>query len=499
MLLRNSFFIMSIVFLFSACAVGPDYVRPKAVVPVKYKEAKGRKTMGSKSKIWKRAEPRDLVERGPWWEIFKDPTLNILEAQLNISNQTIKTAIANYVQACELANEARASFFPTLTGSAAITRQKGTGGSTTFVSTSSTTGGTSSGSAAVGGVGTRVFTTHNYILNATWEPDIWGQVRRTVEASAAGAQASAALLAATRLSSQASLAQFYFELRAADMDQKILNETVAAYKKSLKLTKNQYAAGVVSRSDVVQAESQLETAQSQAINNGINRALFEHAIAVLIGRPPGCFSLSFRPLTKTPPPIPIEVPSALLERRPDIAQAERLMAQANAQIGVAVSAYYPAINLSSVASVFAHGGIFTFPLMTWSYGPQITEIFYDVGLRAATVRAAEAGYRSTVANYRQVVLTAFQDVEDNLASLRILADQAVAANKAAASARKALAIVMNEYKAGTVDFTAVIVAQNAAYVAEKSAADITGLRMTAAVGLVKALGGGWDRCYIRCM
>lgn len=496
-LLPAHFVLLCFILTIAACTVGPDYVTPGVIMPDKFKEAKGKRVMGPKSTQWKIAEPRDDIDRGQWWKIFKDPKLNQLEAQLNISNQTIATAAANYVQACELANEARAGYFPTLVGSQSILRQKGTGGSTSFVSTTPT-GTTASGSVATSGVGGKIFTSHSYILNATWEPDIWGLVRRTVEAGEAGAQASAALLASTRLSAQASLAQFYFELRALDKDQQLLNETVAAYKEALKLTKNQYASGVASQADIVQAQSQLETAQAQAINNGINRAMYEHAIAVLIGTPPACFSLPFHPLAQTPPPIPLEIPCELLERRPDVAQAERLMAQANAQIGVAVAAYYPTLSLTAVASVFARGEIFKIPLLAWSYGEQLTETIYDAGLRAATVRAAEAGYQSKVASYRQTVLAAFQDVEDNLSTLRILADQAVAENKAAASARQALRIVLNQYRAGTVAYTSVIVAQNAAFAAEKNAADVTGLRMTAAVGLIKALGGGWDVCQISC-
>lgn len=493
--MRHLSFLFMVFLTITACTVGPDYHRPWSCVPSHYKEAKGKPVIGKPSKYWKIAEPRDAIDRGKWWEIFKDPKLNELEAMLNNNNQSIATAAANFRQACELANEARASYFPTVSASALVTRQKGSGGTSTFI-TNTPGGGATTGSATSGSLGFNIFTTHQYILNAIWEPDIWGLVRRTVEGAESGAQASAALLASTRLSSQASLAQFYFELRALDTDQKILNDTVAAYKKSLRLTLNQYKQGVAARSDVVQAQSQLETAQTQAIANRVNRATFEHAIAVLTGIPPACFSLPPNPLRHPPPPIPLEVPCALLERRPDVAQAERLMAQANAQIGVSVAAYYPTLTLSGIASVFARGGILTIPKLAWSYGPQLAETIYDAGLRAATVRAAEAGYDSTVASYRQTVLAAFQEVEDNLSSLRILAQEAIAANKAAASARHALTIVTNQYKAGTVAYTSVIVAQNAAYTAEKTAADITGLRMTAAIGLIKALGGGWDACCI---
>ena len=470
----------------TSCMVGPDYVRPPVATPLKFKEVK--------NTHWKIAKPNDACNRGDWWRIFNDKKLNALESQLNITNQNIIAADANYRQARALVEEARASFFPTLTGSLAITRQKG-GGSSSFVSTSST-GTTSSGTAVTGSAGLRIFSSHSWLLNASWEPDIWGLTRRTVEASAAGAQASAALLATTRLSAQGSLAQFYFELRALDADQKLLNETVKSYKDTLQITRNQYKSGVAQLADIVQAQSQLENAEALMINNGINRAIYEHAIAVLIGAPPANFNLPSMPLTHTPPAIPITLPSALLERRPDVAQAERLMAQANAQIGVAIAAYFPSLSLSaSASSTVANAGLaqlFKVPTLAWSYGPQLTQLIYDGGLRSATVTAARAGYDSTVASYRQTVLAAFQDVEDNLASLRILTQQAVVQNQAAASAKLALKLVLNQYKAGTVIYTSVITAQINAYTAEKSAIDVTGLRMTAAVGLIKALGGGWD-------
>lgn len=325
-----------------------------------------------------------------------------------------------------------------------------------------------------------------------------GLVRRTVEASEMGAEASGDLLAYTRLSAQGSLAQYYFEMRALDTDQEMLNNTVVAYKKTLQLTKNQYASGVASRADIVQAQSQLEAAQASAINNGINRAIYEHAIAVLVGIPPANFSLRSRPLTNIPPPVPIGVPSDLLERRPDIAQAERTMAQANAQIGVAVAAYYPALTLTASGSFFGKGlsHWISMPQLGWAYGPQLTQIIYDGGLRAATVRAAEAGYCSTLSSYRQTVLTAFQNVEDNLATLRILNKEAIVQNQAMVSAKLALKLVINQYKSGTVPYSSVITAQIAAFTAEKNAADITGLRMNATVGLILALGGGWNgyRC-----
>jgi NodT family efflux transporter outer membrane factor (OMF) lipoprotein len=486
-------------FLLSACVVGPDYKRPAVQVPTKYKEA---------TKGWKIAKPKDACQRGPWWKLFHDAQLNALEEQLNHSNQNLANAIANYQAAAYLIDEARASYFPTITGSAALTRQKsGANSAGSFTSTSilnptssgtdSTTGSstaTSSGVASVGTSNGNPSTSHSLLLNGTWEPDIWGSVRRTVEADASAAQSSAALVAVTQLSAQASLAQFYFELRGVDMDQKILDDTVKADKGILTLTQNEYKAGTAAESDIVQARSQLEAAQALAINNGINRATYEHAIAVLIGAPPENFSILRRVAPVKPPPIPLSVPSQLLERRPDIAQSERLMAEANAQIGIAIAAYFPSLTLSASGNVtnpgFAHW--FSIPDLSWSLGTQLAETIYDGGLRAATVFAARATYRADVAAYRQTVLAAFQDVEDNLASLRILKQQVIVQNKAAADANLALKIVLNEYKAGTVNFSAVLMAQINALSATKSASDVQYLSMSSAVGLIKALGGGWD-------
>jgi len=485
--------------LLTSCAVGPDYVRPIANVPTQYKEAKGKHIISPHHpKDWKKAEPRDLSDRGRWWRIFNDPKLNELESRLNISNETILTAAANYQQARAIVDEARAAFFPTLDATWNLSRQKSNGSTSSFVSASSS--GVSTGAATTKSSGNStatISTGHSWLLNATWEPDIWGGVRRNVEAQAANAQSSDALLAATRLSAQASLAQYYFELRGADADQKFLNDTVIDYKKTLKLTLNQYKQGVASSADVVQAQSLLESAQALAINNGIVRAQYEHAIAVLIGVPPAELSIPFNPLKVTPPSIPLQVPSALLERRPDVAQAERLIAAANANIGVAVSAYYPTLSLTGSLSSVGKG-LFSIPPFTWALGSQLAETLFDGGLRSATVSAMEAAYCSSVASYRQTVLAAFQNVEDNLASLRILNAQSIVQDKAAASARKALQIEINQYKSGIVPYSSVLVAEITAFTAEKSAVDVNYLRMTSAVGLIKALGGGWDACALNC-
>ena len=487
MLYQRILLILAILSL-SSCTVGPDYVKPSAPVPAQFKEGEHH---------WKVAQPQDNYERGAWWTVFNDPRLNELEKQVSAANQTIINADANYRQALALVDEARASYFPSATITPSITRQKKGNGSTAFISTSSngvTTTGTAAGTGS-GSSNSSISTSHSLAFAASWEPDLWGSISRSVEASKAGAEASQAFLAATQLSAQGSLAQLYFQVRALDKDQQLLDRTVVEYRKALQLTQFQYASGVAARADIVQAQSQLEGAEAQAINNKISRAQFEHAMAVLVGKPPAEFSLPPLPLAALPPRIPLTLPSTLLERRPDVAQAERLMAQANAQIGVAIAAYFPTLTLSATASVansgYAHW--FSIPALGWALGPQLAATILDGGLRKATTQAARAGYDATVASYRQTVLAAFQDVEDNLAALHILEQEAVAQNKAARDARKALQLVLNQYQAGTVAYANVITAQTAAYTAEKNAADITGLRMTSAVGLIKALGGGWNR------
>ena len=475
----NRFFFTTLIgLLLSACTVGPDYVRPCVVVPGGYKEAQSYKR-------WRVAVPQDTCNRGAWWHIFRDPELDMLENRLTIANQTIANAYANYQNARALVAEARASFFPIVSTSVAITRQQ----------QQPINGGKAASFIGGATADTTPFTLNALMLNASWEPDIWGSVRRNVEAGVAGAQASQALLAATSLSSQASLAQYYFQLRGLDQDQKLLDDTVKSYKKALSLTQNRYKFGVAGRVDVIQAQSQYDSARALAFNNGILRGQYEHAIAVLIGLPPADFNIDPRPRGILPPYIPAEIPSELLERRPDIAQAERLMAQANAQIGVAIAAYFPTLTLSGLGTSQSIGSIghwLRSAAYGWSVGPQLAETLFDGGLRRATTRAARANYDAAVANYRQVVLAAFQNVEDNLVSQRLLRLQSEAQNKAATNARRALNIVLNEYKAGTVSYTDVLTAQNADYTAEKTAIDVTYLRMTTAVGLIKALGGNWD-------
>lgn len=461
--------------LMTACTVGPDYVRPTAEVPGVYKEMEG----------WKVAQPKDHLIRGAWWEIFNDPKLNALEEQVNISNQNVAVAEAQFRQARALVQAARASYFPTVTVGASFTRSRR---SSDVAGATGTTGASSTA-------------TSDYLLgaDASWEPDLWGRVRRTVEASKASAQATAADLESTRLLVQAELAQDYFLLRVLDGQKQLLDATVIAFQKTLELTKNRYASGVASRADVLQAETQLKATQAQAIDVGVQRAQLEHAIAVLVGKPTSLFSIPVAPLTTVPPTVPIGVPSELLERRPDIAGAERRVAAANAQIGVAVAAYYPTVTLS------ASGGFegsslskwLAWPSRFWSVGPGISETVFDGGLRRAQTAAARAVYDGTVASYRQTVLTGFQEVEDNLAALRILEEEAKVQDEAVKAAQQSVTFTTNQYKAGTVSYLNVLVAQTIALNNEITALGILSRRMTASVLLIKALGGGWNVTSLR--
>lgn len=473
----------------SSCVVGPNYVKPPVLTPPQFKEAQHNKAVIKKE--WKMAQPSDQVNRGEWWTIFRDPRLNQLENELNCYNQNIANAVANYYQARAIVDEARASYFPTLTGIIALTRQR-QGGSASFVT--STASGTSAGTVttSAAGIGATI-NSYSAFLNANWEPDWWGLVRRTVEADVAAAQSNQALVEVTRLSAQSALAQYYFELKTLDKDQQLLNDTVSAYHRTLQFTKNQYRSGIVSQADVIQAKSLLESAKANAINNGILRGQYEHAIAVLTGKPPAQFSLSFMPLITTPPQIPLTLPSSLLERRPDIAQAERLMQEANAKIGIAIAGYFPVVNLSGTLGVAGNNipRLFNASPLAWSIGTQIAETIFDGGFRNAAVRAAKASYMAQIAAYRQTVLSACQEVEDHLLALRLLKEQSIQLKLAASDAKKALNLVFNQYKAGTTAYSNVLLTQITYYSAQKAANDGVGLEMTAAIGLIKSLGGSW--------
>ncbi|HEX7811756.1 MAG TPA: efflux transporter outer membrane subunit [Burkholderiales bacterium] len=447
--------------LFSACTVGPDYVRPDTDTPAAFKEG------------WKTAQPRDGELRGDWWESFGDPLLSNLLKQVSISNQNLALAEAQYRQARALVQSARSGYMPTVSAGASADRSR----------------------SSASGISINRGERDNYSvsLDAVWEIDIWGRVRRGVESSEAGAQASAADLESLRLSAQAELATNYFQLRSLDTQQLLLDDTVVAYERSLKLTENQYAAGIVAKADVVQAQTQLKSTQAQALDVGVQRAQLEHAIALLIGKPASTFTIEPAPLVAEPPHVPAGLPSDLLERRPDVAAAERRMAQANAEIGVAKAAYYPTLSLSAVVGFQSSvlSDLISAPNRFWSVGPALAQTLFDGGARRALSDNAIAAYDGNVAFYRQTVLTGFKEVEDNLAALRILEEEARIQDEAVQSARQSVLLTTNQYKAGLVGYLNVIVVQAAALNVERNAVDIRNRRLAASVGLIKALGGGW--------
>ncbi|HEY8053893.1 MAG TPA: efflux transporter outer membrane subunit [Steroidobacteraceae bacterium] len=454
----------------AGCAVGPDYHRPAAPVPQQFKEADG----------WKPAQPREAASGTPWWSVYEDATLDELEKQIDVSNQTLKASEAAWRQAIALVSQSRAGLLPTAGLSAQATRSGGVGAGR---------------AAGTGGTAAVSHPTNQFDLTGTasWDIDIWGKIRRTIEGNLANAQASEADLAAARLSAQATLASDYIELRVADEQKQLLDETVEAFKRSLQITQNQYTVGVVARADVITAQTQLQGAQSQQLAIGVTRATLEHAIAVLIGKAPADFSLPAAPLGAAVPVAPAGVPSTLLERRPDVAEAERRMAAANAQIGVAVAAYFPDLTLSGSYGFASNvvAGLVRAPNNLWSAGAGATDALLDFGARTAQVRQARAGYDITVANYRQTVLTAFQQVEDELATLRILEQQYQVQDETVRSANLAAQLMLNQYKAGIVAYTAVVTAQAIALNDAQTLLSIRQNRLTASVALIQALGGGW--------
>ncbi len=455
--------------LLGGCAVGPDYQRPDAPAAPAFKEAPADSAQWGE---WKPAEPQDASARGRWWAIFGDADLDALMSQVQISNQNIKAAEAQYRQAQALLQSARAGYYPTVGASASAGR--------------SSSGTTTTGAA-------RIANSQGASLTASWEPDLWGKVRRQVESSEASAQASEATLASTLLSTQATLAQTYFLLRITDQQRALLERTVADYTRSLQLVRNQYAVGTAQRSDVLQSETQLKSAQAQQIDIQITRAQYEHAIAILIGQAPASFSVAAHDFASRVPRVPAALPSALLERRPDIAAAERQMAASNAQIGVAQAAFYPTLSLSASGGLSAAtlARWLALPDRVWSIGPALAGTLFDGGLRSAAKAQAVAAYDQSVAEYRQTVLAAFQEIEDNLAAARLLEQEAVVQDDALRSAREALALVNNRYRAGTAALLDVLTAQTTAYQAEVTALSIYGRQFTASVVLMRALGGGW--------
>ena len=458
----------------TACTVGPQYQRPEVQVPTDYKESPPASFKVADG--WKAAQPSDDVSRGQWWEVFQSPELNALEEQVDVSNQTLAVAEAQLRGARAAIGVAQAALFPTVTASASVTGSR---------QSLNRPGATNPSSA----------TRADYVLplDASYEIDVWGRIRRNVEASTASAQASAADLETARLSIHAELAVDYFVLRGLDAQRQLLDFTITAFEKALELTINRYNAGIASQIEVLQARTQLENTRAQAIDLGVQRAQFEHAIAILLGRPPTGFSLPPAPITVLPPAIPVGLPSELLERRPDIAAAERRMAVANAQIGIAQAAFYPTVTLRSLIGLESSSltNLFSWPSALWSFGAAVVEIAFDGGRRQAVTEQARAAYDATVALYRQTVLTAFQGVEDTLSTLRILEEEAAQQAKAVQTAEAALLLAINRYKGGITTYLEVIVVQSAALTAERVALDLLTRRMTATVLLIKALGGMW--------
>lgn len=455
--------LVSVILTAAGCAVGPNYKRPTVDSAPAFKE------QGD----WKPSAPADALERGNWWQIFQDPVLDDLERQIDISNQNLKQAEDNYRQARAVVDESRASFWPTLAGSASQTRQQVGPARANTVTT-------------VGG-------------QASWNIDLWGQIRREVESSKASAQASEAAVGNARLSAQSTLATDYFELRAQDSLKALLDDTVADEQRSLAITESRYKFGVAAKADVVTAQTQLLASQAQQINAGIQRAQLEHAIALLVGKVPAEFSLPAAPLREDVPTVPTGVPSALLERRPDVAQAERNVAVANAQIGVAEAAYFPSLTLSG--SVTYTGGsalhdLLTVPNRVWGVGPSLAANLFQGGLTHAQVAAARAAYDASVDAYRQTVLTSFQQVEDNLVALRLLEQQAQIEDETVKAAKEAERLTLNQYKAGTVPYTSVITAQTTTVSSEQNALTVLMDRLSASISLIEALGGGWSTAQL---
>ncbi|MGA3188282.1 MAG: efflux transporter outer membrane subunit [Bryobacteraceae bacterium] len=473
--LKKWFALGALAIFATSCVVGPKYVRPtspassnfKEPLPDAYKELTG----------WKSGQPRDDVQRGNWWEVFTDPELNALEAQINVNNQSIAQAEANYRNARAAVRVARASLFPQVTAGPSLVGSRSS-------SNTSSIGTFSSGTAAIASIP----------FDATWDADIWGRIRRTIESNIETAQASAGDLETMRLSMQSELALDFFQLRGLDGQKKLLDDTVVAYEKALDLTINRYNQGVASQIDVVQARTQLEQTRAQSTDTLVQRTAFEHAIAVIVGKAPSGLTIAFKPLGGLPPPVPVGLPSQLLERRPDIAANERRVAAANAQVGVAQSAFYPDITLSAAAGLEGTSlvNLFTWPSRFWSLGPTLSQTLLDFGKRQGTLEEAQATYDADVAIYRQTVLTAFQNVEDNLSALRVLELEARQQAVAVTAAERALELAINQYQGGITAYLQVITAQATALANEQTAVQLLTRRMTACVSLIQAIGGDFN-------
>lgn len=442
------------------CAVGPTYQTPSIETPVAFKQGQG---------AWVRAVPADTLERGPWWELFGDAELNALASQVEVSNQNVAAAIAAYAQARALVAEQRATLFPTVNLDAGANRSGGRGDTPTR------------GSYQVG-------------FGGSWEPDVWGRLRRGVESSRAGAQASLADLQAARLSAQGELAGNYFNLRELDAALALQAETITGYQRTLKIAQNRYDAGIAARTDVLQAQTQLANAQAEQLGLERQRAVLEHAIAVLVGKAPANFAIAARPAwTGVVPDIPFDVPSTLLQRRPDVAAAERRVAAANEQIGIAQAAYFPSLRLSGSAGLAAAsvGDLFSASALVWSLGASLAQTIFNAGATGARMEGARAGLEEAAARYRQTVLSAFQDVENQLVASRVLQSQLVLRQQAAQAANLVEQQVLNRYQAGQVGYTEVVTAQVTAQNARRALVQAQSDRQVAAVALIQALGGGW--------
>jgi NodT family efflux transporter outer membrane factor (OMF) lipoprotein len=474
--------------MLAGCVVGPKYHPPAPAQPpaAVYKESP---TQFKDTQGWTVAQPADAKLRGKWWEIFNDPELNALEEQLNVNNQNIKQYFENFMEARALVREARSQYLPTIAAAPAISRSR--------ASANVGTAGTGAGAGSTTGQKLQS-SLYSLPVEASWEPDLWGKIRNTVRESQYAAQVSAADLENERLTEQASLAEYFFEIRGQDELQKIYNDTVEADRKSLELTRALYDTGIDDQISVVEAETALRSAEAGATDVGIARAQYEHAIAVLVGTTASSFSIPVRPMTVAPPPVPVGVPSQLLERRPDVAAAERTMAEANAAIGIAYAAYYPNLTLSAEggfeSSIFSRW--LSWPSRFWSIGPTLSETIFDAGLRRATVQQYVATYNADLAGYRQTVLTAFQQVEDALAEVRILSKEIGQEQEAVSAAQTYLKLAQARYDTGIDPYIDVLIAETTLLSDEQTLNNLQVEQMSDAVALIEALGGGWDRSQL---
>jgi NodT family efflux transporter outer membrane factor (OMF) lipoprotein len=479
-----------------AGCVGPAYVKPEVDTPSAFKESSPAAYTGAAPGAWQPAQPQDAALKGKWWEVFGEPELNTLEDQLNINNQNIAQFFQNFMAARAQVGIARASYFPTLTTTPSATRTHTSGalGKNATVNTGGTSTGTSTGSGSVAGTSGSTLDLFQMPFDVSWEPDLWGRVRNTVRQARYAAQVSAADLENERLTEQAALAEFYFQLRGQDALQDLFNKTIEAQKKSLDLTKVLVETGIDSPEDAAQAEVTLANTEATAVGVATNRAIYEHAIATLIGKPASDFSLPVKVLTAPLPIIPVGIPSNLLQRRPDIAAAERTMAEANALIGVETAAYFPTLNLTAGGGweAAAISALFTAPARFWSLGASASETIFDGGLRRATLRQYNAQFNADVASYRQTILTAFQQVEDYIATIRVLSQQIERQRAAVAAAQRFLDIATSRYQTGIDPYLNVITAQTTLLSDEQTEVSLRVSEMTAAVQLIQALGGGWD-------